>query len=496
MKRGAPAIDESASSPAAPQPTSAVAWGAHAIVIRINVPNHPGKLGEVASTIGAAGGSIGAIDTPEITTEAVTRDISIAVSDGEHGHRVAEAVRGVPGVTVVNVSNPIFLAHRGGKIEIATKKPLKTRADLSTYYTPGVAEVSLAVQDDPQKAYSLTMKGNTVAVVTDGTAVLGLGDIGPTAALPVMEGKAMLFKEFAGVDAFPICLATKDSDRIVETVKYIAPVFGGVNLEDISAPRCFDIEERLRRELEIPVFHDDQHGTAVVVMAALINALKIVGKKLADLKIVINGVGAGGTATAKLLQLAGVGNIVGCDRAGALYQGRKEHMNPMKDWFARSTNPDDARGSLQDVLEGADVFIGLSGPGVLPAEAITKMGKDPVVFALANPDPEVVPMEASRYARIVATGRSDYANQINNVLCFPGLLRGVLDCRAREINEEMKLAAARAIAGTVSARELHEDYIIPSVFDKRVAREVAKAVIAAAHSTGTARRQKKISYEA
>jgi malate dehydrogenase (oxaloacetate-decarboxylating) len=311
-----------------------------------------------------------------------------------------------------------------------------------------------------------------------------------------MEGKAMLFKEFGGVDAFPICLATKDPDRIVETVKYISPAFGGVNLEDISAPRCFEIEERLRKELDIPVFHDDQHGTAVVVMAALINALKIVRKKLADLKIVINGVGAGGTATAKLLQLAGVRNIIGCDRAGALYQGRTKHMNPTKERFAGSTNRDNVRGSLLDVLEDADVFIGLSGPGVLPAEAITKMAKDPVVFALANPDPEVVPMEAARYARIVATGRSDYANQINNVLCFPGLLRGVLDCRAREINEEMKLAAARAIAGMVSAKELHDDYIIPSVFDRRVARRVAGAVVDAAHTTGTARRQKKISYEA
>jgi malate dehydrogenase (oxaloacetate-decarboxylating) len=489
-------MNKRTSAPSAPQPKSGVSWSAHAIVIRVKISNQPGRLGEVASTIGAAGGSIGAIDTPEITTEAVTRDISIAVSDDEHGKRVTQAVRGVQGVTVVNVSNPIFLAHLGGKIEIASKKPLKTRADLSTYYTPGVAEVSLAVEDDPQRAYSLTMKGNTVAVVTDGTAVLGLGDIGPEGALPVMEGKAMLFKEFAGVDAIPICLATKDPTEIVNTVKYIAPGFGGINLEDISAPRCFEIEERLRQELEIPVFHDDQHGTAVVVMAALINALKIVEKPLADLKIVFNGVGAGGMATAKLLLLAGVRSIVGCDRAGALFRGRAEHMNPAKEWFAESTNPGNARGSLTDVLEGADVFIGLSGPGLLPAEAIATMARDPVIFALANPYPEVTPEEAAPYARIVATGRSDYANQINNVLCFPGLLRGVLDCRAREINEDMKLAAARAIANVVSKRELHEDYIIPSVFDRRVARNVAKAVIASAHKTGTARREKKASYQA
>jgi len=488
MTRGVPAIDEAASAPTALQLESGVSWGGHAIIIRVNVPNKPGKLGELASAIGAVGGSIGAIDTPEITSKAVTRDISIAVSDDQHGQRVVEAVRGVRGTKIVFVSNPIFLAHLGGKIEIAVKKPLKTRADLSTYYTPGVAEVSLAIHDDPQKMFSLTMKGNTVAVVTDGTAVLGLGDIGPSAALPVMEGKAMLFKAFAGVDAFPVCLATKDPSEIVKTVKYISSSFGGINLEDISAPRCFEIEERLRQELDIPVFHDDQHGTAVVVMAALINALKIVGKKLADLKIVINGVGAGGTATTKLLILAGVRNIVGCDRAGALFKGRREHMNPTKELLAGATNPDNVRGTLVDVLEGADVFIGLSGPGVLPAEAISKMAGDPIVFALANPDPEVMPAEAARYARIVATGRSDYANQINNVLCFPGFLRGVLDCRAREVNDDMKLAAAHAIADMVSARKLHEDFIIPSVFDTRVAKNVADAVVKAAHTTGTARR--------
>ncbi len=488
MTMGSAAVDKPASTPTALQIESGVPWGARGIIIRVNVPNKPGKLGEIASAIGAAGGNIGAIDTPEITSKAVTRDISIAVSNDQHGEQVVEAVRGVRGIKVVFVSNPIFVAHLGGKIEITSKKPLKTRADLSTYYTPGVAEVSSAIHDDPQKMFSLTMKGNTVAVVTDGTAVLGLGDIGPGAALPVMEGKAMLFKAFGGVDAFPICLDTKDPSEIVKTVKYLASSFGGINLEDISAPRCFEIEERLTEELDIPVFHDDQHGTAVVVMAALINALKIVEKKLADLKVVINGVGAGGMATAKILILAGVRNIIGCDRAGALFKGRREHMNPTKEWLAGATNPNKVRGMLLDVLEGADVFIGLSGPGVLPAEAITKMAADSIVFALANPDPEVMPVEAAQYARIVATGRSDYANQINNVLCFPGFFRGVLDCRAREITDDMKLAAAHAIAGMVPARKLHEDFIIPSVLDTRVAKNVADAVISAARATGTARR--------
>jgi len=479
----------SAETPGA-QPGDQPAWGAHSIVIRLSVPNRPGMLAKVASAIGATSGNIGAIDALEITAESIVRDISIAVSSREHERRVVDAVRGIEGINVLSVSNPILLAHRGGKIEIASKKPLKTRADLSTYYTPGVAEVSLAIRDEPQRAFALTMRGNTVAVVTDGTAVLGLGDVGPLAALPVMEGKAMLFKEFGGVDAVPICLATTDPDEIVNCVKYISPSFGGINLEDIAAPRCFEIEERLRQELDIPVFHDDQHGTAVVVMAALLNALKITGEKVESVKIVISGVGAGGTATAKLLTLAGARNIIGCDRAGALFQGRTEHMNPMKEWFAQSTNPEKLRGSLADVLEGANVFIGLSGPRLLTIEAIAKMSPDPIVFALANPEPEVMPEEAARYARIVATGRSDYPNQINNVLCFPGMFRGALDCRAKGINDEMNLAAAEAIAGVVSKRELHEDYIIPSVFDKRVARTVAKAVIHAAHATGMARRRR------
>ena len=461
-----------------------------AFVVRLKIKNVPGMLARVAASIGNAGGNIGAIDTPEITSGVITRDITISAPDDEQGRRIVEAINEIPDVSVVNVSNVILLAHLGGKIEITARRPLKTRGDLSILYTPGVAEVSLAIHEDPRRAYSLTMKGNTVAVVTDGTAVLGLGDIGPKAALPVMEGKAVLFKEFGGVDALPICLDTKDPEEIIRAVKYIAPVFGGINLEDISAPRCFQIEERLKAELDIPVFHDDQHGTAVVIMAALFNALKIVGKELEDMTIVFSGVGAAGTATTKSLLRLGVRNIIGCDRAGALYRGRKDSMNPMKEWYAQNTNPDRLRGTLVDVLQGADVFIGLSGPGLLPAAAIAKMARDPVIFALANPTPEVMPEEAAPYARVIATGRSDYPNQINNVLCFPGLFRGVLDVRAREINEEMKLAAARAIADVVSPRELHEDYIVPSVFDRRVARNVAKAVASAAFKTKVAHRQR------
>lgn len=447
-------------------------------------------LAKVTSAIGEADGNIGAIDTPDITAETVTRDITLAVSDKRHEGRVLDAIRAIRDVKIAHVSNSIFLAHLGGKIEITSKKPLKTRADLSTYYTPGVAEVCMAIHDDPRQAVSLTMKGNTVAIVTDGTAVLGLGDIGPEAALPVMEGKAMLFKEFGGVDAVPICLDTKDADKIVEVIKYLSPVFGGINLEDISAPRCFDIEDRLRAELTIPVFHDDQHGTAVVVVAGLINALRIVGKTFEDIKIVFSGAGAGGIATANLLMLAGARNVIGCDRMGALWRGRKENMNASKEAFAQITNPDNVQGTLAEAVEGADVFIGLSGPGLLPASAVAKMSRDAIVFALANPTPEIMPEEAAPYARIIATGRSDYPNQINNVLCFPGLFRGLLDSGAQKITDEMLISAAYAIAGVVSSRELHEDYIIPSVFDRRVAKAVSRAVTAAARRNGLARRTK------
>jgi malate dehydrogenase (oxaloacetate-decarboxylating) len=357
-------------------------------------------------------------------------------------------------------------------------------------YTPGVARVCEAIRRDPEKAYTLTIKKNTVAVVSDGTAVLGLGDIGPAAAMPVMEGKAQLFKEFGGVDAFPICLNTKDPHEIVETVKIISVAFGGINLEDISAPRCFEIEDRLKNELDIPVFHDDQHGTAVVVLAALINALKIAGKKIAEIKVVVNGIGAAGVACSKIVMAAGVKNLVGCDTSGALYEGRSENMNWVKDWFARNSNPEKEKGTIHDVIRGADVFLGLSVPGVIDQNDLKSMAKDPIVFAMANPTPEIMPEDAEGLVAVMATGRSDYPNQINNVLCFPGIFRGALNCRASRINEAMKLAAAKAIAGIIGETELHPDYIIPSVFDRRVGEAVARAVEAAAYKSRVARRER------
>jgi malate dehydrogenase (oxaloacetate-decarboxylating) len=381
--------------------------------------------------------------------------------------------------------------HLGGKIEIKGKIPVKTRDDLSMAYTPGVARVCMAIHHDPEKAYTLTTKGNTVAVVSDGTAVLGLGDIGPNGAAPVMEGKALIFKEFAGVDAWPICLATKDVDEIVTIVKALSPVFGGINLEDISAPRCFEIEERLQKALDIPVFHDDQHGTAVVVLAALLNALKIVKKRLGDARIVITGAGASGIATAKLLMKEGARHIIGCDRAGAIYAGRTENMNPMKEWFAKHTNPQRVHGSAGDALTGTDVFIGLSGPGVVSLKDIKAMNRDPIVFAMANPVPEIQPEEAGPFVRVMATGRSDYPNQINNSCCFPGFFRGMLDVRAKRVNDQMKLAAAHALASIVAKGELSEEYITPSMFDARVVPTVAAAVAEAAVKSGVARKQRR-----
>jgi malate dehydrogenase (oxaloacetate-decarboxylating) len=380
--------------------------------------------------------------------------------------------------------------HVGGKIEQHNKHPLRTRDDLSMAYTPGVARVCMAIHADRDKAFQYTIKRNTVAVVSDGSAVLGLGDIGPEAAMPVMEGKCMLFKEFAGVDAFPICLSTKDPDAIVATVEAIAPGFGGINLEDISAPRCFEIEERLRASLDIPVFHDDQHGTAVVVLAALLNAIKITGRRLEDLHVLIVGLGAAGVAVARILLAAGVTHIVGCDSRGALHTGRADYLDgsmpPVKRWFAEATNPDHRSGAPADVIDGADLFIGLSGARVMAPEALARMSDDAMVFAMANPNPEVTPEEAAPYARIIATGRSDYPNQINNVLCFPGIFRGALDVRARDITEEMKMAAARGIANIVADDELREDYIVPSVFNRSVADAVADAVAAQAKEQGTA----------
>jgi malate dehydrogenase (oxaloacetate-decarboxylating) len=469
-----------------------LATGAYNFTIRAEYPNRPGMLGMIASAIGEVGGDIGAVDIVLASRGAIRRDITVAARDDEHGRQIVERVRKVDGVSIYSVSDPVLLMHLGGKIEVGLRVPIKTRSDLSMAYTPGVARVSRAVQQDPGSVWSLTIKRNSVAIVTDGTAVLGLGDIGPEAALPVMEGKAMLFKEFGDVDAWPICLATKDPDEIVHCVKLIAPVFGGVNLEDISAPRCFDIEERLKHELDIPVFHDDQHGTAVVLLAGLLNALKIVNKNLEDLRVVVSGVGASGVACSKMLLSVGVTDIVGCDRTGIVYKGRKEGMNPVKERFAAITNPHGLRGTMRDAMEGADLFLGLSAPNVVTVEDIKRMNRDPIVFAMANPDPEIRPEDAMPYVRVMATGRSDYPNQINNVLCFPGLFRGVLDARAADINEEMKIAAAQAIASGVSKAELNEENIIPSVFNKSVQRAVARDVARAAYRTGVASRKRRV----
>jgi malate dehydrogenase (oxaloacetate-decarboxylating) len=461
----------------------------YSITVRLQIRNRTGMLGKVTSALGQAGADIGAVDLVQMGGEVVVRDITFNARDERHGQAVVEALRRVGGVKVVHVSDRTFLMHLGGKIEVRGKAAVKTRDDLSMAYTPGVARVCMAIREDPRKAYTLTIKQNTVAVVTDGTAVLGLGDIGPKAAIPVMEGKALLFKEFAGVDAFPLCLATQDPEEIVGIVRAVSPMFGGINLEDISAPRCFEIEDRLRKELDIPVFHDDQHGTAVVVLASLINALKVVKKKLADVRVVFCGAGASGIATAKLLMAVGCRHIIGCDRSGTLYPGRPDNMNPMKVWFAEQTNEKRLHGTVGDALKGADVFIGLSGPGVVTAKEIRRMAKNPIVFAMANPVPEIMPEEVRGIVRVMATGRSDYPNQINNVLCFPGFFRGLLDVRARLVNDEMKIAAAQGIASIITPGELDEEYIIPSVFDKRVVEAVADGVARAAVQTGVARRR-------
>ena len=468
----------------------------YSLTLRVKIQNTPGQLGKITTAIGGAGGDIEGIDIVSVGKDFLVRDITVNAASENHDEQIISAVTDIDGVEVVNVSDRTFLMHLGGKIEVVSKMQLKTRSDLSMAYTPGVARVCEAIHKDPEKAFNLTIKKNTVAVVSDGTAVLGLGDIGPAAAMPVMEGKCQLFKEFGGVDAFPICLNTKDPHEIVNTVKNIAVAFGGINLEDISAPRCFEIEERLKEELDIPVFHDDQHGTAVVVLAALINALKIVGKRMEDVKVVVNGIGAAGVACSKIVMAAGVRNIIGCDTTGAIYEGRKERMNWVKDWYARNTNPDREKGSLRDVIRNADVFFGLSGPNVLVPDDVRTMASDPIVFAMANPVPEIMPEDAEGIVAVMATGRSDYPNQINNVLCFPGIFRGALNCRASRINEAMKLAAAHAIANTIGPDELHPDYIIPSVFDRRVGEAVAAAVEEASYETGVARRERATSESA
>jgi malate dehydrogenase (oxaloacetate-decarboxylating) len=461
----------------------------YSLTLRVEIDHKPGMLGRVASAIGDAGGSIGAVDLVEVG-ERLIRDITVDAAGPDQWPAIVTAVDGVEGARVIDTTDRTFLVHVGGKIELRNKHPLKTRDDLSMAYTPGVARVCEAIAADPDKAFQYTIKRNSVAVVTDGTAVLGLGDIGPAAAMPVMEGKAMLFKEFAGVDAFPLCLDTKDTDEIVETVRRIAPGFGGINLEDISAPRCFEIEQRLDAELPIPVFHDDQHGTAIVVLAAVLNACKLTGRKLEDLRVLVTGLGAAGIAVTRILLDAGVRHVVGADSRGVVSTERDDYadgtMPQSKRWYAEVSNPDHLSGRPADVIDGMDLFIGLSGARIMPAEALARMAPDAMVFAMANPTPEVSPEEAAPYVRIMATGRSDYPNQINNVLAFPGVFRGALDVRAAANTGEMRVAAARAIAGIVGEGELREDYIIPSVFNRDVAPAVAEAVAEAARRSGAA----------
>ena len=459
----------------------------YSATLRVRLPDSPGSFARVAQAIGDAGGSLDAIDLVRVVGHEKVRDVTVHAASDEHLRTIVDSVRSVDGVEVEHVSDRTFLLHLGGKLEVVPRIPLKTRDDLSMAYTPGVARVCQAIAADRDAAWNLTIKRNTVAVVSDGTAVLGLGDIGPEAAMPVMEGKAALFKEFAGVDAFPLCLATTDVDEIVAICKAVAPTFGGINLEDISAPRCFEIEERLRNELDIPVFHDDQHGTAIVTLAALVNALKVVGKRLEDVKIVLTGVGAAGIAVADILLHASAKNVIGADRAGAVYRGRFD-LTGSKAAFAERSNPAGERGTADELLAGADVYIGLSAPGAVSAAAVGTMAENAIVFAMANPTPEVSPEEIAEHVAVVGTGRSDYPNQINNVLAFPGVFRGALDVRARAITEGMKVAASHALATVIPDDELGAEYVIPGVFNRDVATRVAAAVAEAAERDGVARK--------
>ncbi|SMO90378.1 NAD-dependent malic enzyme [Fodinibius sediminis] len=464
----------------------------YSFTMRLYIENKPGMLVKVLNAIAEQKADPGAVDVVKVEGRYKVRDLTVSARDEKHSKDIVKAVKKIEGVKVRNVSDRVFLLHLGGKIRIENKVPVNTRDALSMAYTPGVGRVCESIARDKEKAHTLTIKQNSVAVVSDGSAVLGLGNIGPEAAMPVMEGKAMLFKEFADVDAYPICLDTQNVDDIVNAVKWMAPGFGGINLEDISAPRCFEIERRLKDLLDIPVFHDDQHGTAVVTLAATINALKVTGKELSELRIVIVGAGAAGVAITRILLEAGAKEVLCCDRSGIINRDNLSEADDSKRWIAQNTNPDNSSGSLMDATSGADLLIGVSGPGIVPREAIEKMAEDPIVFALANPVPEIMPEEINDIARIIATGRSDYPNQINNVLAFPGLFRGALDARAKDINEEMKLAAAHSIAECIDENDLGEEYIVPSVFNKQVVRRVAKAVKEAAYESGAAKRKKEI----
>ncbi|GAA3177165.1 NAD-dependent malic enzyme [Blastococcus jejuensis] len=466
----APGSDDTAAPPRGP-----VTSASYSITVRLTADGDPASIGRIATAVGSAGGAVTAIDVVDSRSDGLTVDVTCSAADASHSEEMVEALRTVPGVKVRKVSDRTFLLHLGGKLEVASKVPMKTRDDLSMAYTPGVARVCMALADHPEDVRRLTIKGNTVAVVTDGSAVLGLGNIGPGAAMPVMEGKAVLFKRFADIDAWPICLDTQDVDEIVRTVELIAPGFGGINLEDIAAPRCFEIEARLREKLDIPVFHDDQHGTAIVALAALKNALRVVDKQLPDVKIVVAGGGAAGTAIVNLLLKAGAGQVLVWDREGILSPD-DDRLTGAKLELARRTNPGAVRGELPDALDGADVFIGVSAGNILAVEDLARMAPRAVVFPMANPTPEVDPVRARQYAAVVASGRSDMPNQINNVLAFPGVFRGLLDARATEITDGMLLAAAEALAAVVKDDQLNANYIIPSVFDPEVTHAVAAAV--------------------
>lgn len=460
----------------------------YSITLRLEIENRIGMFSRITSAISEVGGDLGSIDIVRVEQGKIIRDVTVNARDEAHEREIVNSVKRIDGIRVLRVMDRTYSAHEGGKIEIHNKVPIRNRDDLSKVYTPGVARICRDIQEHKDHAYRYTIKGNLIAVVTDGTAVLGLGDIGPEAALPVMEGKAMIFKEFAGIDSFPIALRTKDTEEIIQTIKNISPVFGGINLEDISAPRCFEIESRLRKELNIPVIHDDQHGTAVVVLSALINVGRLFKKDIRRFKVVVVGSGAAGTATAKMLISYGIKDVTVCDRYGAIYPERKRGMNPYKRELARITNPSKIKGNISEAMKGANVLIGLSAPNIIAPEDIKGMARDPVLFTLANPEPEIPPEEALPLVRVLATGRSDYPNQINNMLSFPGIFRGLLDVRATGVNEEIKFAAARAIAYTLKDEDLHEDYIIPSGFDRRVVTAVAHEVAEVAKQTGLQRR--------
>jgi malate dehydrogenase (oxaloacetate-decarboxylating) len=461
------------------------------MTVRIEIPNQPGQFARLATALAEEGANLGAIDIVDVRHHRMVRDITFDAKDEAHADRIVQRLRSLPGVRVRSASDRIFLMHLGGKISTRSKVPIRTRNSLSMAYTPGVARVSRAIAAEKDKVYAFTSKANSIAVVTDGSAILGLGNLGPEAALPVMEGKIMLFKEFADIDGWPLCLGTQDPDAIVAAVRAVAPTFGGINLEDISAPHCFEVEDRLKQELDIPVMHDDQHGTAVVLLAALLNALKVVGKDITQVKVVVNGLGAAGTACAKILLAAGVRHLIGCDRKGAVLNASDDNLAAVQKDLRGQIHFDAPFATLQEAMTGADVFIGVSAARLLQPADLDRMAPNRIVFAMANPEPEIMPELALPRCRILATGRSDYPNQVNNLLAFPGIFRGALDVRARAITEPMKLAAAHAIAGIIPEDHLSEDYIVPSVFDRRVVRAVARAVAQAAHESGVARRHER-----